>query len=132
MYRPGEHLCSDLVSLKLSTGGAVIGHLEKIAASGCEITLDERIAADSVVALECVECPKGEARCVKCRMTGVVTSQEEDPPLGVLAAVEFTSGTWCEERWEPRHLVDPDLLALEPAWRSPGWYCKRSKAAPQA
>src|ERR1039457_2076465 len=89
MHKPGEHLCSDLVSLRLSTGEAVVGHLEKISASGCEITLDGRVAADSVVALQCVECPKGDARCIQCRMTGVVRSQENDPPLGVLVAVEF-------------------------------------------
>jgi len=110
MHKPGEHLCSDLVSLRLSTGEAVVGHLEKISASGCEITLDGRVAADSVVALQCVECPKGDALCIQCRMTGVVRSQENDPPLGVLVAVEFTDGTWCEERWKPRHLVDLDSL----------------------
>jgi len=115
MHKHGEHLCSDLVSLKLSTGETAIGHLEKISTSGCQITLDERVAAASVVALQCVECPKGDARCIQCRMTGVVMSQNDDAPFGVLVDVEFTNGTWCEERWKPRHLVDLDSLAPKPS-----------------
>jgi hypothetical protein len=118
MHKHGEYLCSDLISLKFSTGETVMGHLEMISKSGCHITLDERVAAQSVVALQCVECPKGEAHCIRCRMTGVIISQDDDLALGVLAAVEFTNGTWCEERWKPRHLVDLDLLTKIPPARA--------------
>lgn len=110
MLKHGEHLCSDLVSLGLSSGETVIGHLEKISASGCHLTLDNRIADGSVVRLQCVECPMGAAWCLQCRMTGVVISQEDDPPLGILAEVEFTDRSWCEERWKPKHLLDLDAV----------------------
>ncbi|MGA2737933.1 MAG: hypothetical protein ABSG65_10840 [Bryobacteraceae bacterium] len=39
-------------------------------------------------------------------------SQLDDAPLGILAAVEFTNGAWCKERWQPRHLTD--LASLKP------------------
>jgi len=71
-----------------------------------------------LVSLCLLVCPKGEARCIQCRMTGVVMSQDEHPPLGILAAVEFTNGTWCEERWEPRHLLDLDSLNPSPSQRA--------------
>jgi len=112
MRKRDEYLCSDLVSIRPSTGETVIAHLEKISTSGCHITLEERVAAASVVELQCVECPKGDAHCSQCRITGVVTSQHDDSPLGILAAVEFTNGIWCKERWKPRHLTDPASLEL--------------------
>ena len=107
MLKKDEYLCSDLVRLKLSAGDEVIGHLESISPGGCTITLDSDVRPDSVVALECVDCPKGDVSCFSCKMTGTVTGQKADPPLGLLTVIEFDGVSWCPERWQPRHLFGP-------------------------
>jgi len=105
MLKEGEFMCSDLVRLKLSTGGEVVAHLESISPDGCSVTLDRAVPVESIVALQCLHCPKGTPGCFECKMIGAVTFQMDDPPLGVSATIRFIAETWCPERWQPRHLL---------------------------
>lgn len=120
MRKEGEHQCSDLVYVNVSTEKTIIGNLESISAAGCEIMLDERVAPQSRIGLRCVECPKGDAGCIRCRLWGVVTVLEDDAPLGISAKVEFTGGTWCAEQWKPRHLLDFGAVQAKTLGRAMG------------
>ena len=104
MLKDGEYMCSDLVRLRFSTGEEVIGHLETISEAGCTVTLDCGVRPEAIVGLECVDCPRGAPACFECKMTGSVSSQNDDPPIGLSTAIEFIDQKWCPGRWKPRHL----------------------------
>jgi hypothetical protein len=105
------HLCADLVRLRLTGGEVIVANLEAIAEKGCTLLLEDWLPEEAVVGLECVECPRGPTTaCFECRLRGIVTEQAEDPPLGVSATVQFTSGAWCPDRWKPRHLLSIEEL----------------------
>jgi len=98
------YLCSDLVAVS-SASFKEVAQLEMIGPETCCVIMQSPLPVGTRMEMQCLECPRGEESCTRCRFAGHVRENHADPLLGASMRVDFEGRGWSAEEWRPRHLT---------------------------